>query len=124
MRGAHAALKPGVETISGARAAELLSASMTGDISVIGFDETEASRLGVKLHEVVSVTPDDHGTPDMHVCSLAMLTGPAGKVPTTGKLLALNKEEVVIETHGTAGTFRCHFPRLYYVIKSEVAPKL
>ena len=39
-----------------------------------------------------------------------------------GKLLALNKEEVVIETVGSSGKpVHCHFPRLYYSVKAEAS---
>ena len=47
-----------------------------------------------------------------------------GKVPTVGKLIALSREEVVIETQGSAGAVHCHFPRLYYVVKVETTSKL
>lgn len=58
---------------------------------------------------------------NLRSCSLI---APIGKVPTVGRLLALDKEQVVIEIRGTAGTFHCHFPRLYYVVQPEPSSKL
>lgn len=40
------------------------------------------------------------------------------KHPTTGKLVGLNLEEFVLETGGSAGVVRCHFPRIGYSIKA------
>lgn len=40
-----------------------------------------------------------------------------GKVPTVGLLVGLSREETVIEVHGSAGTVRCHFPRLEYAVE-------
>ncbi|KZT13057.1 uncharacterized protein LAESUDRAFT_733605 [Laetiporus sulphureus 93-53] len=87
-------------TITGEAAATLIGGAQAEDLSVIGFDETEAARLKVKLGDIVSVTPRDNG-----------------KVPTVGKLLALNREEVVIETKGSTAIVRCHFPRLGFSVK-------
>ncbi|KAH9927203.1 uncharacterized protein BXZ73DRAFT_102789 [Epithele typhae] len=104
---AHTAHKFSIQTVSGERAAEIITSSAFEDLSGIGFDETEGTRLGVQLSQLVSVTPDDNG-----------------KVPTVGRLLALNKEQVVIETEGSAGTVRCHFPRIYYVVQPAASAKL
>ncbi|KAI0353460.1 hypothetical protein OH77DRAFT_1457917 [Trametes cingulata] len=94
-----------LDNISGARAAEIIHSSVWEDPKTVGFDETEAIRLGIKLHQVVSVTPSDNG-----------------KVPTVGKVVALNHEEVAVETRGSSGTsVYCHFPRLNFVIKPEPA---
>jgi hypothetical protein len=51
---------PAIEHIRGADAAKLIcSGSFTDDA---GFDTVEAERLGVKIREVVSITPSDNGT--------------------------------------------------------------
>ncbi|EAU84754.2 hypothetical protein CC1G_00273 [Coprinopsis cinerea okayama7 len=86
--------------INGAEAGNLVFSSPHEGYSIVGFDTTEAQRLGVKLNDVVSVTPDDTGR----------------SYPTTGKLVALSTEEVVLEIVAKKGTVRCHFPRLGYVI--------
>ncbi|KAI0751555.1 hypothetical protein C8Q80DRAFT_1157919 [Daedaleopsis nitida] len=104
---AHAEHKPVLDTISGARAAEVITAAAAEDLKVVGFDEAEAARIGLKRHQNVSVTPADNG-----------------KVPTVGKLVSFNKQEICIETHGTAGSVFCHFPRLYYAVKPEAEAKL
>ena len=48
--------------IIGERAAELITTSELEDPKTVGFDEVEASRLGVALNQTVSVTPSDNGT--------------------------------------------------------------
>ena len=121
---AHTAGDAAFETLDGERAAKMITSSVTEDLSVVGFDDVEASRLGVKLGQIVAVTPDDNGAFLNHTCSWTALNVGLGKVPTIGKLLALNKEEVTIETQGTAGAVRCHFPRLFYVVKPEVVSRL
>ncbi|PIL34616.1 hypothetical protein GSI_03395 [Ganoderma sinense ZZ0214-1] len=99
----NAAYNSVLDNLSGERAAELITSSMSADINAVSFDAVEASRLKVKLRDVVSVAPTDNG-----------------KVPTVGKLVALNKEEVVIETVGFSGKpVHCHFPRLYYSVRAE-----
>ncbi|KAI0722226.1 hypothetical protein C8T65DRAFT_600032 [Cerioporus squamosus] len=103
----NAAQKLVLGSISGEHAAETITASITEDPQVVGFDEVEVSRLGLKPQQTVSVTPSDNG-----------------KVPTVGILVALNKQEVTIQTEGSAGVVFCHFPRLYYVVKPEVGSKL
>ena len=46
----------------------------------------------------------------------------SGKIPTVGKLIALNWEEVVVETVGSSGKpVYCHFPRLYYSARAYVS---
>lgn len=59
---AHTECKPVLGNISGARAAEIITASTAESPRTVGFDQTEASRLGIKLNEMVSVTPDDNGS--------------------------------------------------------------
>jgi len=44
--------------------------------------------------------------------------------PTTGKLVALNHEEVVLEVNGAKGLLRVHFPRLGYTLKPIMSSKL
>ena len=117
-----------LDTISGAQAAENITSSIAEDPKVVGFDEVEAARLGVKLKQTVSVTPADNGisTSGFESIRSQMLRAArvTGKVPTIGPLVALNKEEVTIQTEGSAGSVFCHFPRLFYVVKAEAASKL
>ena len=47
-----------------------------------------------------------------------------GKVPTVGKLLSLNREQIVVETKGSAGTTWCHFPFVEFSVVAESQPKL
>jgi len=88
--------------ISGDQAAKLIGSSSYEPYDVIGFDQIEAKRLGVQAGESVAVAPDDSGR----------------KHPTIGKLVALNREELVLETKGsTRSLIRCHFPRLGFTVK-------
>ena len=50
-----------LDNISGERAAELITSSVSGDLNIVNFDEIEASRLKIKLRELVSVAPTDNG---------------------------------------------------------------
>ena len=111
------------EKITGDEAARLIcSSSQHHKADVLGFDSVDATRLGLKRGEVVSVTPSDNGR--LHA-SLSDGSGTklnsihSGKIPTVGKLVALTREESVIETRGSAGTVQCHFPRLEFVVKPE-----
>ncbi|KAJ7638778.1 hypothetical protein FB45DRAFT_903796 [Roridomyces roridus] len=88
-------------TISGTDAAALIAGSPFEPYAVVGFDTREAARLGLKAGDHVSVAPDDN----------------ARNFGTVGKLVALNREEFVIEVVGKAGTFRCHFPRIMFTAK-------
>ena len=56
-----AAHKTILDNISGERAAELITSSVSADLNVVNFDEVEAFRLKVKLRELVSVAPTDNG---------------------------------------------------------------
>lgn len=95
------------QTISGKSAAELIGSADHESPSVVGFNETEASRLGLSLGLSVNVAPDDSG--QSH--------------PTQGKLVGLNREEIVVETSGTIGaSVRVHFPRLNFMVKTTVNP--
>ncbi|THH31301.1 hypothetical protein EUX98_g2888 [Antrodiella citrinella] len=97
------------ENIEGSEAARLVCS--TQDQPPLPQSEpSELSRLSLKLGEPVSVSPSDNG-----------------KVPTVGRLLALNHEEIVVETLGKAGRVRCHFPRLNFSISgatSQTSAKL
>jgi len=92
-----------VEKIKGDAAAKLIGdfAGTPGGAD-IDFDEDEAGRNGLKVGMQVSVAPDDN----------------AKNFPTIGKLLGFSREEIVVETKGSAVTsVRCHFPRLNFSIR-------
>lgn len=86
-------------------AAKVIASSSHEDVKAIGFEAAEGARLGVKLGEVVSIMPLD-----------------SGRIPTSGPLLALNREESVIEVKGKAGTFHVHFPRLEFSVRPGQQP--
>jgi len=91
---------------TGMEAANIVASSKEEDLAIIGFNSVEAGRLGLQLGDLVSVEPED-----------------TGRVPTIGKLVALNRQEVVIETHGSAAdVVRCHFPRLAFRICRYTTP--
>ena len=48
--------------LDGRSAAELIASADHGASDVVGLDELEASRLGVKAGLTVCVAPDDYGT--------------------------------------------------------------
>ncbi|KAK7061691.1 glutathione S-transferase [Favolaschia claudopus] len=98
----HKQGKPAVLELKGEEAAKHIVAADFEPYSVVGFDEREAERLKLKAGDEVSITRDDYGA---HIWG------------TAGKLVALNKEEFVLETKGSAGLIRCHFPRLGYSVK-------
>ena len=54
-------MPPPLTKISGADAAREIFTSPFLDLSLIGFDEAEAGRLGIKLGTRISVRPDDTG---------------------------------------------------------------
>ena len=58
----HAAHNPVLGILSGERAAELITSSVSVDLDVVGFDAVEASRLKVKRGDVFSAAPADNGT--------------------------------------------------------------
>lgn len=64
-----AARKTILDNISGERAAELITSSVSADLNVVNFDEVEAFRLKVKPRELVSVAPTDNGMspPPLHL---------------------------------------------------------
>ncbi|KAF7299287.1 Glutathione S-transferase [Mycena indigotica] len=83
---------------SGEEAAAQIASAPREPETVVGFNKVEAGRLGFKLRDTISVVCDD---------------GP-GNIPTIGVLVALNREEIVLETQSALATFRCHFPRIAY----------
>ncbi|GJE84975.1 glutathione S-transferase family protein [Phanerochaete sordida] len=88
------------EKLSGEDAAKLIASSPHEEEALVGFEAAEGARLGVKVGDTVSVVPID-----------------SARVPTIGRLLALNREESVVEVKGQAGVVRCHFPRLEFLVK-------
>ncbi|KAJ6599104.1 hypothetical protein DFH09DRAFT_1130130 [Mycena vulgaris] len=93
--------QPAAAKLTGKAAAERIASASFEPYSVVGFDTREAARLGLKAGDEVSVAPDDTGR----------------NFGTVGKLISLNREEFVIETNGSAGLVRCHFPRLMFTAK-------
>ncbi|KAJ7512478.1 hypothetical protein B0H11DRAFT_2214273 [Mycena galericulata] len=93
--------QPEVPKISGDDAAARIVAAAFEPYDVVGFDTREAARLGLNPGDQVSVAPDDS----------------ARNYATVGKLVALNREEFVVETKGTTGIVRCHFPRILFTAK-------
>ncbi|KAJ7591103.1 hypothetical protein C8J56DRAFT_934694 [Mycena floridula] len=96
-----------VPIITGDEAAASMVAASFEPLNIVGFDETDASHLSLSLGDRISIAPSDTGR----------------AFATTGQLVALNAEEFVIETQGSSGVFRCHFPRIGFTVKS-VASKL
>lgn len=112
--------------LHGHDAAKKIVSSTYEPYDVVGFDKTEASRLGVAMGDVVKIAPDDTGKcltfPSRGV---DIQTGSLGRgYPTIGKLVALNREEFTLEIRGSAGLIRCHFPRLGFYIKLATTTKL
>ncbi|KAF7296554.1 hypothetical protein HMN09_01062400 [Mycena chlorophos] len=83
--------------ITGEEAAVEIAVAPCEPETVVGFNELEARRLGFERGDQVSVTMDG-----------------LGNSPTTGRLVALNREEIVIETKGV---YRCHFPRIGFTAR-------
>ncbi|PPQ94960.1 hypothetical protein CVT25_003932 [Psilocybe cyanescens] len=92
--------KSSPKTLDGAEAAAKIVSASHESYDVVGFDAIEASRLGTALEDAVQVVPEDTGR----------------NHPTVGKLVALNREEVILEVRGTQGLVRCHFPRIGFLI--------
>jgi len=90
--------QPAPGKVTGTDAASIITSSSFEPLDVVGFDEREASRLGLKAGARVSITPDDSGR----------------DYPTLGTLVALNREEFVIEVKASGGILRCHFPRVMF----------
>jgi len=89
--------------LDGLVAAQKIVSSSHESYSIVGFDSIEATRLGLKEEQMVQVTAEDNSR-NYH---------------TVGKLVALNREEVVLEVQGSKGLIRCHFPRLGFSIKTQ-----
>ncbi|KAJ7744478.1 hypothetical protein DFH07DRAFT_834454 [Mycena maculata] len=100
--------RPAVPKISGSDAAAHIAAGAFEPYNVVGFDTREAARLGLKLGDEVSIAPDDNSR----------------SFRTVGKLVALNREELVLETKGRAGLVRCHFPRIMFSLQVSSQSKL
>ncbi|KAJ6484989.1 hypothetical protein C8R47DRAFT_1130413 [Mycena vitilis] len=100
--------RPAVPKISGKDAAAHIVAAPFEPYNVVGFDTREGERLGLKAGDEVSVAPDDTGR----------------NFGTVGKLVALNREEFVLETKGSAGLVRCHFPRIMFTARLASQSKL
>jgi len=97
-----------VTKISAEEAANFISQSGLLD-DKLPFDIDEASRLKVKLGDVVSIVPEDN----------------AKNYPTIGKLIGLDRQEFILELSGKAvKSLRCHFPRLNFTIRVTSSPKL
>ncbi|KAJ7283692.1 hypothetical protein C8J57DRAFT_1293289 [Mycena rebaudengoi] len=94
--------QPAAMKISGTDAAKLIASADFEPYNVVGFDTREAERLGLKAGQQVAIAPDDSGR----------------NFATVGKLVSLNREEFVIETKGTAGIIRCHFPRILFTARA------
>lgn len=94
--------------LHGLDAANKIISSSYEPYDVVGFDQVEASHLGVVLGDMVKIAPEDTGR----------------GYPTIGKLVALNREETTLEICGSVGLIRCHFPRLGFSIKLATTTKL
>lgn len=116
-----------VDKIKGDAAAQLIGESSAEDPRTVGFNQIEADRLGLKHGSHVQVAPDDNGDAcPLHesinrICSYFFHVA-AKSFLTHGKLVGLNREEVVLETRGSsAPVVHCHFPRLNFTIRSASA---
>ena len=96
------------QRIDGLDAAKAIVSSGHESSDVVGFDAIEASRLRVDQGCLVKVAPEDTGR----------------NFPTTGKLIGLNREEVVVEVQGSQGFVKCHFPRLGFIIRHASSGRL
>ncbi|KAF7345668.1 Glutathione s-transferase [Mycena venus] len=85
--------------ITGEDAAARIAAAPFEPYTVVGFDAREGERLGLKLGDEVSIDREDAANMQVNFA-------------TVGKLVALNREEFVVERTGSAGLVRCHFPRI------------
>lgn len=110
---------PEIPTISGHDAAKIITSGLFEDD--VGFDIVEGQRLGLELGQIISIAPDDTGRllfPFNHIFTHHRYIGK--NHPTTGKLVALNREEFVIEVQGSLGSpVRCHLPRLSFNLETE-----
>ncbi|KAL0070540.1 hypothetical protein AAF712_002379 [Marasmius tenuissimus] len=88
--------------IDGKEAAQQIAEASHEPNDVVGFDETHANWLGLKRGATVHIRPEDYGK----------------EWPHTGKLIGLNHEEFCVESQGSSGTFRVHFPRIGFTIEA------
>lgn len=112
--------QPAAQTLKGADAAELIVGSAYESLSIVGFNTTEAERLGLKQGDEVRVAPEDTGefvSNTLSALALSVYFPPARNYPTAGKLVALNREEVIIQVQGQKGIIHAHFPRLGFAIQ-------
>ncbi|KAF7355287.1 Glutathione S-transferase [Mycena sanguinolenta] len=110
--------QPAIPELSGSDAAAQIVAAAFEPYTVVGFNEREAERLGLKVGDEVSVSRnDDTGASAFEFTSPMVEGWSAHKFGTVGKLVALNREEFVIETTGSAGLVRCHFPRIGFATR-------
>jgi hypothetical protein len=59
----------------------------------------------------------------IHLTELIIYVGQSH--PTQGKLVGLNREEIVVETKGSVSeSVRVHFPRLGFQVVAALEPKL
>jgi hypothetical protein len=92
--------------LNGEDAANKIFASTHESYETVGFDNTEASRLGISVGDTVQIAPEDTGR----------------AYPTSGKLVALNRQEFILEvTAPQGGILRCHFPRIGFFVKPTTA---
>ncbi|KXN83664.1 hypothetical protein AN958_00805 [Leucoagaricus sp. SymC.cos] len=96
------------DILEGDHAAQLIASSVNEPLSLVGFDATEAERLVLKQGDEIRVAPEDT----------------ARNFPTVGKLVALNKEEVIMQVQGQKGAIHAHFPRLGFIIQPAAKGKL
>ncbi|KAJ7853646.1 hypothetical protein B0H14DRAFT_3653591 [Mycena olivaceomarginata] len=100
--------RPEVPKITGKDAAARISAASFEPYNIVGFDAREGARLGLKSGDEVSVAPDDSGHAGFWHCR---------------ELVALNREEFVVETKGSVGLTRCHFPRVMFTARLAATAK-
>lgn len=96
--------------------------------SIIGFNSIEAERLRLKQGDEVQVAPEDTGK--FFYWKFVVISAEHEKIctgrsfPTLGRLIALNREEVVLQVQGQEGIVHVHFPRLGFTIQRTVKEKL
>ena len=119
--------RPAPVLLKGQDAADQTIRSDHESPSVVGFNNTEAERLDLKQWDEVKVAPEDTGNffRWCHVISAELEKICSGRsFPTVGKLVALNREEVVLQVQGQGGITHVHFPRLGFTIRRAVKGKL
>ncbi|KAJ3723003.1 hypothetical protein C8R42DRAFT_665020 [Lentinula raphanica] len=96
--------------LGGPDAAIAIANSPHEPYEVVGFDAAEATRLGVFKGQMIEVVPDGSGQ----------------QFATTGKLVAFNHEEIIIQTKGAVSNtlFHCHFPRIGFTPRKKQEHKL